>query len=162
MAQFTWSLLALVIAALSLGPSFAHVLEALPRLTVWSPELWRETTVFGGQFRLFGVLGAPLDIGAILAPAALAYLLRDDRPAFRFATAGAILVTASLIVWLGWVAPANRVLATWQPGPIPENFFQIRNRWETGHMVIAAIKLTGFVAVALSVLLSRSRGAAAR
>ncbi len=162
MGQFALNLLALVVTALSLAPSFAHVLEALPRLTAWSPELWREATVFGGQFQLFAVVGAPLDIGAILVPATLAYVLRNDRPAFRFAAAGAVLFAASLVVWMGWVAPANRVLATWRPGPVPEDFFLIRNRWETGHMVIAAIKLTGFVAVALSVLTSRSRGMPAR
>ena len=38
-------MIAAVIAALSLGPSFAHVLEAGPRLSVWPPQLWRETTV---------------------------------------------------------------------------------------------------------------------
>jgi hypothetical protein len=32
-----WRLLTLVISALSLGPSFAHVLEAYPRLSLWAP-----------------------------------------------------------------------------------------------------------------------------
>ena len=47
---FLWAVLTATIAALSLGPSFAHVLESLPRLSQWSPELWRETTVFNSQF----------------------------------------------------------------------------------------------------------------
>ena len=157
MTHVVWSLAALVVTALSLGPSFAHVLEAPPRLTAWSPELWRETTVFNGQFRLFALVGGPLDAGAILVTAALAYLLRGDRPSFWFALAGAVLFAASLAIWFSWIAPANSVLASWKPGPVPENFHAIRNRWEMGHMAIAGVKLAGFIAIALSVLLSRSR-----
>lgn len=152
MARFGWSLAALVITALSLGPSFAHVLEAPPRLTRWPPELWREATVFNGQFQLFAIVGGPLDIGAILVTAVLAYTLRHDRPSFRYALAGSALFAAGLATWFAWVAPANAVLATWQPGPVPEDFTAIRDRWETGHMAVAGIKLAGFVATALSVL----------
>jgi hypothetical protein len=72
------AVVAIVIAALSLGQSFAHALEAPPRLKVWSPELWHETTVFNGQFRLFLAVGAPLDMAAILAPAIMAFVVRDD------------------------------------------------------------------------------------
>ncbi|TGU67784.1 DUF1772 domain-containing protein, partial [Mesorhizobium sp. M00.F.Ca.ET.186.01.1.1] len=50
---FFWSVLTITIAALSLGPSFAHALESLSRLTRWSPALWREATVFNAQFQLF-------------------------------------------------------------------------------------------------------------
>jgi hypothetical protein len=93
-----WTLLALTVAALSLGPSFAHVLEAPPRLSVWPPELWREATVFNGQFQLFAMIGGPLDIGAIITTAVLAYLLRHDRSGFRFALAGSVLFALALFV----------------------------------------------------------------
>ena len=146
-----WCLVALTFAALSLGPSFAHVLEAPPRLTVWPPELWRDATVFHGQFRLFAAVGAPLDLGVIPAVGILAYLLRQDRDRFRFAVAGAVLFGLALATWAAWVAPANAVLAGWEPGPIPENFREIRDRWETGHMAVAALKLAGFMATALAV-----------
>jgi hypothetical protein len=146
------SVAALVLSALSLGPSFAHVLEAPPRLMVWSPELWRDATVFNGQFRLFALVGAPINLGAILAAAVLAGLLPKERKPFRWALAGAILLALGLVVWFGWVAPANSVLATWVPGPIPDDFNAVRHRWETGHMAVAALKLTGFIAIALSVV----------
>jgi hypothetical protein len=60
-----WAVLAVTIAALSLGPSSAHVLESIPRLKQWSPELWRETTVFNAQF----------------------WMLRNDRLPLRFSLA---------------------------------------------------------------------------
>lgn len=153
-AIFWWSLLTTLVMALSLGPSFAHLLEAPPRLTVWSPELWREATVFNGQFKMFAVVGAPLDVGAILLGGILAFVLRRERPAFWFAFAAAILYTASLATWFMVVAPANAELATWTPGPVPENFLAIRNRWETGHILIAAIKFVGLASVICAGLLA--------
>jgi hypothetical protein len=149
---FLWAALTTIVAALSLAPSFAHVLESGPRLVQWSPELWREATVFNGQFRLFAVVGAPMDLAAIAFPAILALMLRDDRPAFRFAVAAAIFYAGALAAWFALVAPANSVLATWTAGPIAENFDAIRLAWETGHMVVAAIKLVGFACLVCSLL----------
>jgi hypothetical protein len=150
--QRNWSLIAIIMAALSLGPSFAHVLESLPRLSWWTPELWREATVFNGQFVLFAYVGGPLDVAAIMGAGILAYALRQKRRAFRLALVGTALLGLALAVWVGWVAPANSVLATWNPGPIPADFAAIRLRWETGHMVIAALKLAGLVAVVMAAL----------
>jgi hypothetical protein len=152
-----WSVVTATVAALSLGPSFAHVLESLPRLTQWSPELWRETTVFNAQFWLFAAVGAPLDLSAIALPAILAFMLRCDRPAFYFAVTAALLYAAALAAWFLLVAPANSELATWTPGPVPQNFDAVRLRWETGHMAVAAIKLVGFVMVALTLVSIRRK-----
>ncbi|WP_081162516.1 hypothetical protein [Ensifer aridi] len=155
MGVYLTGLVSLLLAALSLGPSFAHVLEAPPRLFVWSPELWREATVFNGQFAFFAKVGAPLDLGAILAASLLSYLLASERPAFWFALAGAGLLAAGLAAWVTLVAPANALLATWKPGPIPPDFEAVRLRWETGHMVVAAAKVMGFASIALALLAPR-------
>lgn len=158
---YWWCVITIVVMALSLGPSFAHLLEAPPRLTVWSPELWREATVFNAQFMWFAIMGGPLDVGAILAGAILVYLLRRERTPFRLAVAATVLFAVSLAVWLSVVAPVNAELATWKPGPVPENFEALRNRWETGHIVMTGIKLCGLVA-AICVGLSAGRASVAR
>jgi hypothetical protein len=155
-----WSLLSAAVAALSLGPSFAHVLEAGPRLTVWTPELWREATVFNAQFEWFAIIGAPLDSGVIVVLAILAFLLRRDKAAGRLAAAATLLYGAALATWFLWVAPANAVLATWRPGPIPADFAAVRLRWETGHMAVAALKFIGFLAAISALLAIRRPGAA--
>lgn len=113
MPLFIVNMAALVLAALSLGPSFAHVLEAPPRLNTWSPELWREATVFNGQFQLFAWIGGPLDVAALLASALLVYLLAADRPALWFALAGACLLAGALLAWVIWWRPPIPCL---QPG----------------------------------------------
>ena len=155
MIRYLTGLISLLLSALSLGPSFAHVLEAPPRLFVWSPELWREATVFNGQFALFAKIGGPLDVAAIVATFFLAYLVASERPAFWFAPAGASLLAAGLAAWVTLVAPANAILATWKSGPIPPYFDTVRLRWETGHMVVAAAKILGFASIAIALLIPR-------
>jgi hypothetical protein len=140
----------LTLAALSLAPSWAHLLEALPRLARWPPALWREATVFNGQYLLFEWIGGPVDVIAILAIGWLAWSLRAQRLARRPAVAAALLYLLALGLWLAVVAPANAVLATWVPGPLPADFAAVRDRWEAGHMAIAAIKLLGFGSLALA------------
>lgn len=151
MALHLANVVCLLLAALSLGPSYAHVLEALPRLTVWSPELWRDATVFHRQFEWYALVGAPIDVAAIIAAFTLAFLVRDRRNIRWLTVAGATCLAAGLAAWFGLVAPANEVLATWTPGPIPSDFDVIRTRWETGHMVVAALKFVGFVVLCLAV-----------
>jgi hypothetical protein len=146
-----WSVLAAVVAALSLGPSFAHLLESGPRLHVWSPELWREATVFNQQFKFFLVVGAPLDIAAIVVPAVFTFMLRGDSPAFGFALGAAVVFALALIAWFLIVSPANAVLATWTPGPIPGDFDAVRWRWEVGHITVAGLKFLGFISLACAV-----------
>lgn len=148
-----WAWLTALIGALSLGPSFAHVLEALPRLRTWSPELWRETTVFNAQFQYFLAVGAPLDVLAIIFPVVLALLLRQEGAAAWVAGIGAAFFALALVLWFMLVAPANAVLATWVPGPIPADFDTVQWRWETGHMAVASAKLFGFAFIAFALLL---------
>jgi hypothetical protein len=143
-------LASLIVCALSLGLSFAHLLEAPPRLRVWPPELWRETTVFHGQYSLFGAVGGPIDVAAVVLTLALAWSAWRTGRSVAAATTAAALFALSLAVWLSVVAPANHVLVTWKPGPLPADFAAIRARWETGHMVMAWIKLAGFVALSLA------------
>jgi hypothetical protein len=150
MSRRAWSVLTLTLAAFSLAPSLAHVLEAPPRLRDWPPELWMETTVFHGQFTLFQAIGAPVDVLAILAAVVLAFLLRRSA-GFRWAATGAVLLGIALGAWFTLVAPANAILATWRPGPIPVNFVEVRDRWETGHAVVALLKACAFVTLAASV-----------
>jgi len=97
---------------------------------------------------LFAIVGAPLDIGAIVASGVLAYLTCNDRRASWWAALGALLAGASLLVWFGVVAQANAVLVTWQPGPIPGDFAQVQKQWEFGHVGVATLKLLSFVSLA--------------
>jgi hypothetical protein len=58
-----------------------------------------------------------------------------------------------LAAWGSIVAPANSILATWTPGPLPENFGSVQLRWETGHMIVTGLKLVGFSTLVLANLM---------
>jgi hypothetical protein len=151
------SAVAILLAALSFAPSYAHVLEAPPRLLEWPPELWREATVFRGQFALFATVGAPVEIAAILACGTLCVVLRGQRPAFRLAAAGTFAFVIALVLWFGVVNVANGRLATWRPGPLPADFADVQLRWEAGHITIAAVKAVGLLLIVCAGLAGAAR-----
>jgi hypothetical protein len=145
---------ALVLAALSLGLSFAHLLEAPPRLHVWPPELWRETTNFHGQYALFGSVGGPIEVAAVLAVVACAAIGWRQADGRIVVAAAAVLFALALAVWLSVVNPANGIMAHWRPGPLPDDFRAVQLRWESGHMIMAVLKLLGFAALSLGIVRS--------
>lgn len=144
----------LILAALSLGLSFAHALEAPPRLRVWPPAFWREATVFKGQYRWFGAVGGPVEAAAVALVGAVAAV---DWPAgpWRISLAAALLFLVALGIWLTVVRPANAVMAGWTPGAALADVEPVRRRWESGHIIMAALKLVGFACLAV-----RASGAA--
>ena len=152
---FAARIASLGLAGLSLAPSFAHLLEAPPRLR-WPAELWIAVTVFGGQYALFGSIGAVIDVAAVGAAFFLARI-SHNRPGGEFALGGAILLALSLAVWLGVVFPASQVMGGWPQGSAPPDFDGIRARWETGHALMAGLKLTAFASLILAAL-QESRG----
>lgn len=149
---FGLRLATLVCAALSTGLSFAHLLGKAPRLR-WEPELWMGATVFGGQYALFGLVGAILDPLIVLLTALLAWLVRRRGPVFVTTLMGALLFTLALVLWLTMVMPMNEVMAGWTRGSVPADFAAVRAQWENGHGLIAIVKLVAFAALAYSVLL---------
>ena len=153
---FGTRLAALILAALSLGPSFAHLLERPPRMS-WPPQLWIAATNFGGQYAWFGRVGALLDPATVLVLLLLAWQGRRYRPDFVAAAASFLLFSAALACWALVVQPMNVVMAGWTPGSVPADFETVRARWETGHVIVAALKLAGLVALAFAVLPGRDR-----
>lgn len=145
-----WIVLTLALAALSLAPSYAHVLEAAPRLGTWPASLWITSTVQGRQFELFRSVGGPIDVAAILAIVGLAMLSRTS-PRFGGILAGAICYALALVVWAVVVEAANRTLVNWRPEFVPPDFQAVRDRWERGHMAVASLKFVGFVALSIGI-----------
>lgn len=144
-------LLTLLLATLSLALSFCHLMEMPVRLG-WQPALWMMVTNFGGLYFLFGTAGAAIDVLAIIASALLAFVVRNRHPSFQLTVVGSAFMAAGLAIWFGFVAPVNAIMATWSPGPIPENFASVRDQWEYSHAIIAVMKFIGMTALLLSVL----------
>jgi hypothetical protein len=83
--------IAVLLAAFTLGMGFCHLME-LPARIGWDQHLWVDTTVQGGLYRVFGSLGALIDVAAIVALALNAYFMREQGwPHFRLALAAPVL-----------------------------------------------------------------------
>lgn len=143
---------ALLFAALTMSLTFCHLMEMPARMS-WGSDLWVGATVTGGQFRMFGTVGAALELGAVLATLTLAAATwRHGDAARLLASAAFLLFALSLLVWWWRVSPANQVLATWLENPVPDDWESWRARWEYGHAVSAVLQIAGFLALAWSII----------
>jgi hypothetical protein len=140
-----WRFVALMLCALTLGMGLCHVMEMPARMS-WDQALWIGATVQGGLYRMFGTVGAAIDLAAIASAGILAYLLRDTAE-FRLAAIGAGLYLLALIGWLAVVLPANFELARWLTTPPPQDWAATRLQWETGHAINTLFQLVGFGAL---------------
>lgn len=149
--MLTWiRLAALTLTALTMGLSFAHVLE-MPAKLAYPPDLY--VALQNSLYEYFGYIGAFVEPGAVLAVVILAYLVRRRRPAFRF-TVGAVLclLLAFPLVFLAFTQPANETFHAARPASVPADFEAYRNQWEFSHAVRFVLHLAGFAFLTLSVL----------
>ena len=147
-----WRLATLVLSALALTMTSAHLLE-LPQKMQYDAAMY--SAVNTTMYRYFAIVGGVYQIGAILLAAVLVLLVRRRRPAFRWTMLGAALLLLSFVSWLMLVAPVNGQVAEAlkaAPDSVPALWMQLRGRWEYGHVTGFAIHLLGFLALVVSVL----------
>ena len=143
---------AIVLAALTLGLGFCHLMQ-LPSRLGWDQYLWVGSTVQGGLYAAFGSVGALIGIAAIVVLFLLAYFVRERRrPGFGFSLAAAVLYAAAFLLWWVLVYPTNVELAKWVTGPVPADWTSYRAHWEWGHAIIALTEFLGFAALVAAVL----------
>jgi hypothetical protein len=148
---------AIMLAALTLGLSFCHLMQ-LPSRLGWDQYLWVGSTVQGGLYAMFGSVGAVIFVATVIALALLAYFTREHRrPGFGLALSAVLLFAMALVLWWVLVYPVNVELAKWVNGPMPADWIDYRARWEWGHAIIAAVEFLGFAALIWSVLADTPR-----
>ena len=136
--------LSLLLVALTLGMTFCHVMEIPGKLRLGGAA-W--LTVQHNLYVAFGILGAVIEVLAILATWVVVFLVRRRRPAFFWTLGAAICVTAGLADWFLLVAPMNAALSGWTPETLPVDWTSYRNQWEVGHAIHAALFGLGFSAL---------------
>jgi hypothetical protein len=105
-------------------------------------------------YRMYGIVGAAFQVGAVVAVGGLCWVVRG-RPGFWWAVGGLVGLVVSLGLWAGIVGPVNgewgRVLAA-DPSGAPAAYLRLRDRWEYGHVAACAAWLVGFGFLAYSCL----------
>jgi hypothetical protein len=145
-----WRFIALVLTALSMGLSFAHLLELPPKM-LFDGQLWVTITT-KDLYYLFGSVGAVIEVGSIVTAIVLAFLMRDRGLVFAFTLGGAILLALALALWFVFIAPVNAQLAKWTSTSFPSDWMRYRDRWEYAHAINAIIKLVAFGLLICSIL----------
>jgi hypothetical protein len=143
----------LLLAALAIGAPLAHVLE-MPVRRTYDPALY--VTVTHTLYRYFGIVGAVIEVGAVVAAVVWAIGLARSptwpTSARRWGMAGAAcLVLAHALFWL-LVNPVNRAFAVWTPSAVPADWTRLRDQWEFTHAARCGLLLLGFSALLASAL----------
>jgi hypothetical protein len=141
----------MVLSGLTMGLTFAHVLE-LPQRLQYDAELWFTLTRPNALYRYFGIVGGPIEVAAVLGAGILAAVLRRQRPAGRLALAAALFHGAALTAWAAIVAPANAAMGEWGRRGIPPDWETWRNQWESGHTLGFVLLTMGFCLLVLTLL----------
>ncbi len=139
----------LYLVALTLGLVFAHVMEIPGKLRLDGPT-W--LAVQHNLYVAFGLVGAAIEILAILTSWILVVLLRGRGRTLTWTVVGAVAVSAELVDWFVLVSPANEVLNGWTAATLPADWTDIRNRWEIGHAIHFALFALGFGALLAAVI----------
>jgi hypothetical protein len=143
--------LVMVLSGLTMGLTFAHVLE-LPQRLQYDAELWVALTRPNALYRYFGVVGGPIEVAAVLGAIMLAAVLRHERLSGRLALAAALFHSAALAAWATIVAPANAAIGEWGRRGIPPDWETWRTRWELGHTFGFVLLTLGFCLLVLTLL----------
>jgi hypothetical protein len=146
-----WQTIAITLVALTMGTSFAHVLE------------WPAKLHYIGEFylrlqtSLYAYWGPPSITGFVEPAAVLSVLFLvvvcRRRPVILRLTLAAVicLLLAFPVVFFWRVAPANATFFhAAHTGILPSNWNAWRMRWETGHAIRFLLHLIAFVLLALS------------
>lgn len=83
-----WRFITLMLASFSLSLSMTHLLE-LPQRMQFDQQLWVRVTVLENVYRLFGTVGAVVEITAILTAIVLVFLVRKRGSTFYWTLGGA-------------------------------------------------------------------------
>jgi hypothetical protein len=152
-----WQTIAIALVALTMGTSFAHVLE-LPAKLHYTGEFYLRL-----QTSLHAYWGPPRVTGfvepaAMLSVLFLAVLCRRGPVTLRLTLGAAIcLLLAFPVVFFWRVAPANATFFhAAHTGILPSGWNAWRMRWETGHAIRFVLHLIAFVMLAVSLTSERA------
>ncbi|MGY3033524.1 hypothetical protein ACVIIV_002694 [Bradyrhizobium sp. USDA 4354] len=147
-----WTMVTLLLAALLLGTTFAHTLEIMAKLQYDGP-LW--TRLQQTLYPFFAWVGGPVEIGAIVASALLAFMLRHDQVPFLLGSAAtACFALAFLGIWIFVTNAANVEILQWSTQSVPSDWAAWRRQWDYSHAARFVVQLIGFVALTGAVVFS--------
>jgi hypothetical protein len=140
-----WFLLTLLLSALLLGTTFAHVLE-IPAKLKYDAPMW--THLQQTLYWAFAWIGGPVELAAIVASATVAFLLRGNSTSFWLAaSATGCLAFAFFVIWIFITNAANAEILRWTPQSIPPDWEAWRRQWDLSHAARFLLQFAAFIAL---------------
>ena len=124
--------LAIVLTALALVPAGAHLFALPNKIDLTQEDYYVAQSVYRG-WALFGVVL----VSALAVDILLAILLQRQGMRSYLASAAALCMGLTLLIFLAEIYPVNQVTHNWTV--VPDNWAVLRLRWETAHAVNAAL-----------------------
>ena len=124
--------LAVVLTALALLPGGAHLMALPAKISMPQGPYFVVQQIYRG----WALAGVVIFL-AIFANLLAALLTRESRRRWQLFGAAALLIAATLAVFVLWTYPANQATGNWTS--VPENWEQLRTEWEYSHAANAAI-----------------------
>jgi predicted lysophospholipase L1 biosynthesis ABC-type transport system permease subunit len=152
----TLRFISLTCAALVLGLTLAHVLEAPGKRQLNGAEWTVVQNMFYGGFAVVGGIGEVL---GLLSSAALAAVVRRRRNLCVLPGLAAVLFLGTLLGFAFGNRPINDQVATWNATTLRPDWAVYRDRWDAAHALSAALAAVAFLTLLIS---TRSDSQAAR
>ena len=148
-AMFVLRFLALVLTAISLVPSAAHLFELPGKIGLDERRISRSrASMPAGRSSRFRSSRRSSSTRRSPSPSAGAI---SRRP--RWSLASAVLIALSLVTFFTWVFPGNRATKNWTSPT--GNWMALRTHWEYGHAAGAAIVFLAFLATCIATVRRR-------
>ena len=100
-------------------------------------------------YRGWALLGFVV-VGALLSTLALTITVRHERTAFILALIAFLCIAGTQVIFWIYTYPANQATNNWTM--LPENWAELRRRWEYSHATSAVLNLVALVMLILSFL----------
>jgi hypothetical protein len=141
--------LSLLFCALALAPALAHLLELPSKIGLPRDEYFVVQQIYRGWWMLGIVV-----FGALLSTLALAIVVRKRPGELGPALTAFLCIVATQAIFWTFTFPANQQTANWTL--LPDNWQELRMRWEYSHAASAMLNLVAMIAVIIAVLKGRN------
>ncbi len=150
----TLQTVAVVVAGLMVGNEFCVSAFIHPRLRALDDRA--HAAAAQAIARALGAAMPPWYAATLILSAVVAYGLRHSGPVpFRLGCASAALWLVSIVYSIAWEVPINTQVAGWDLEHLPDDWKQIRLRWDTLHAVRVVILTVALVCLVVACLMSQ-------